>query len=313
MKIGIIGAGAIGSLFGGLLAENGNDVWLYNRRKEHVQVLKEKGLTIVSAEGRRTIPVKATTKPQDMGILDLAVILVKFPDTEKALEDVAGNLGRDTLVMTLQNGLGNVEKIMKKVERHRVIAGVTSHGSTLLAPGEIYHAGKGPTYLGALEETSVSRVQEVVDLFNRSGIDTKLSDNIIKMLWKKLVANVGINPLTALTGLPNGKLLFYPELADIMRGAVEETVRVAEAKGIDLELEDPFAYVASVCRATAENKSSMLQDVLNRRPTEIDAINGAVVREAEKLSEEVPFNRVLTNLVKVLERRYLEGSCSSSI
>ncbi len=304
MKVAVIGSGAMGCLYGGYLARSGVETWLYDVWPEHVQTMRERGLIIEDRDGEHTIPVRATLDVVEIGVVDLMIIFVKSTQTALAVENARSCIGPDTLVLTLQNGLGNIEAITAHVDSRQVLAGVTSNGCTLLGPGRIRHAGVGTTHIGPVTGVMTPAVAGVVDLFNGAGLTTEASPNAVGMLWTKLVTNVGINALTAITGLLNGQLLEHSELLEIMDGAIAEVERVAVARGIRLEVEDPKGHVRQVCRATAANRSSMLQDVSNKRRTEIDAINGAVVREATDLNINVPYNRILTNLVKVIEKTY---------
>ncbi|MGB9630214.1 MAG: ketopantoate reductase family protein, partial [Thermodesulfobacteriota bacterium] len=185
----------------------------------------------------------------------------------------------------------------------KVILGITGHGSTLLRPGHIRHAGWGKTYIGELDHQITDRVNHIAQMFTKAGIETEVSSNIHDLIWEKLFMNVGINALTALTGLKNGQLLDYPETVGLMEVLVSEAVEVGRKKGIRIE-GNPIEKVKGVAEATRENRSSMGQDFDHRRKTEIDAINGAIVREAEQLGISVPYNRMITGLIKVIEKTF---------
>lgn len=305
MKVAVLGAGAMGSLFGGLLAEAGNQVTLIDIWKEHVDAINTKGLKIDETKGVKIVKeVKATTDPSQVDPVELLIVFVKSTVTEVALESAKSIVGDNTTIITLQNGLGNIEKIEKAVGKGRVIAGVTSHGSTLLGPGRIRHAGQGDTYLGEIDGRITKRLNRIAEVFNRAGIKCRVETDILSLIWSKLIINVGINALTAITGLKNGDIVKYHETVEILEQAVKEAVRVAQSRGIKLQYDDPVAHTKEVCRLTAQNRSSMLQDVLNRRKTEIEMINGAVVREGEKAGIPTPVNRVLTNLVATIQKTY---------
>lgn len=293
-----MGAGAMGCLYGGLLAEAGVDVSLVDVLREHVDAINAKGLHITGVSGDRVVRVPATTNPETVGRVELVLLFVKSYDTAKAMRDSMPLIGGDTYVLTLQNGLGNLKAIAESVGAGRVLGGTTSHGSTLVGPGEIRHAGVGPTVVGALDRGSRGMAEKVADTFNRAGLLTRVSDDVRGDVWGKVLINLGINALTALTGLRNGQLLEVPELRRLMRLAVEEGMRVADADGVDLAPIDHVAHVYEVAEATAANRSSMLQDVERGRRTEIDALNGAVVGLGERLGVETPVNRALTALVK---------------
>jgi len=303
MKIAVIGAGAMGSLFGGKLSSVAS-VWLIDPWKEHIKAIQRHGLRLIEPEGEQVIRVKATTDPATVKErVDLALILVKSPHTEAAARTARSLLKEDGLVLTLQNGLGNLEVIARVVGAERAVQGVTAHGATLLGPGRVRHAGHGPTHLATRPEVE-ERMDQVADTFRRAGFETHLSADLEGLLWGKLIINVGINALTAILRVPNGALAEIDEARALMEEAVEEAVRVARAKGIGLPYDNPQRRVREVCLATAENLSSMLQDVLRRRPTEIEVINGAIVREAARFGIPTPVNRLLVQLVKAIEASY---------
>jgi len=301
MKVAIMGSGAMGSLFGGLLAEAGENVILIDVWKEHVDAINRSGLKIRGVDGDRVVEVKATTQPSEAGLVDLILIFVKSYDTRKAAIDALPMVSSNTVFLTLQNGLGNYEQIAEVVGSERVIAGTTAQGSTLIAPGEIYHAGSGITIIGEISGVVTTRVKRISEIFNRAGIKTEVSGNIQGVIWDKLIINVGINAITALTRMRNCELLEVPEVKEVARKAVMEAVKVAQKAGIKLEVKNPVEEVFRVARLTAKNKSSMLQDVERKRKTEIDAINGAIVILGKKYGVKTPVNETLTALIKGLE------------
>jgi 2-dehydropantoate 2-reductase len=209
----------------------------------------------------------------------------------------------DTIFLTLQNGLGNEEVICKQIDRKKVMLGITGHGATLLAPGHIRHAGWGKTLIGELDHRITDRALRIAQMFCNAEIETEVSPNIHDHVWGKLLVNVGINALTALTGFKNGQLMDHPETLRLMEKLVSEAAEVARRKGVHIE-ENPFDRVRKVAEATRENRSSMGQDFDHRRQTEIDAINGAIVREAQELGIPVPFNQAVTDLVKAIEKSF---------
>ena len=303
MKTVIMGAGAMGSLFGGLLALSGEEVWLVDIREDHIQALVSTGLTVEEGGKKQRIPVHATKEVASIGKADLILFLVKAYHTEKAVSDALVLQKEETVFLTLQNGLGNEEAICKRVDPRKVILGVTNQGATLLGPGRIRHAGWGKTYIGELDGKVTDRVTRFAQVFARAGIETEVSSNIQSLVWNKLFINVGINAVAAITGLRNGRLLDYPETLRLMEALVSEAVTVARKKGIPIE-GNPLETVKAVAEATKENRCSMGQDIDNRRKTEIDVINGAVVREAKRLGIAVPYNQMITDLVKVLEKSF---------
>jgi len=303
MKTVVIGAGAMGSLLGGLLTLSGEEVWLVDIWKENVGAMRSKGLTIEEKGKSLTVPVKAVTDITSIGKADLVVYFVKTYQTERAVLDSLVLQKEDTIFLTLQNGLGNEEVICEKVDQKKVMLGVTGQGATLLEPGHIRHAGWGKTFIGELHHRVTDRAIRVAQMLCHAGIETEASSNIHDRVWDKLFANVGINGLTALTGLKNGQLLDHPETLRLMETLVSEALEVARRKGIGIE-GNPIEKVKEAAEATRENRSSMGQDFDYKRRTEIDAINGAVVREAQRLGIPVPYNQMIADLIKVIEKRF---------
>jgi 2-dehydropantoate 2-reductase len=312
MKIAIVGPGAMGCLFAGLLAEAGQeDVWLLDRNEQRAREIAENGLRIEDVydksvpdclRGARSISgVKATANPQEIGVVDLVLICVKSYDTEGASHSVSPAVGGDTTVLTLQNGLTNVEVISHVLGADRVIAGVTSHGATMLGSGHVRHAGVGRTIIGEPAGGMSSRIKLIADILTSAGIRTEISRSIYDSIWTKLIINAAINPLTAITRLKNGELLEHDETGQLLSMTAEEAAVVARSAQPSLSVDDATSIVEAVCRATSSNISSMLQDILRQRRTEIGAINGAIVSKAKEMGGESPINETLTYLVKGIE------------
>ncbi len=306
MKIAIIGAGAMGCLYGGKLSTlDGNQVFLVDVWKDHVDAINNRGLIMEEGESQLLMDkVKAVTNAEDVGICDLAIIFVKSTLTGEAVKSNSAVFGPSTLVLTLQNGLGNIELIEKELGRQNIIAGTTAHGATMLGPGKMRHAGVGKTIIGELTGEKTQRLNELAKLFDQAGLEGEISDNVMGLLWDKLLVNVGINSLTALAEIHNGEILDYPELERILESSVGEAHSIALAKGIKLQHEDPIGHTKAVCKATATNKSSMFQDIIKGKITEIAMINGAVCREGESIGIATPVNSLLTNLI-LFKQRYL--------
>jgi 2-dehydropantoate 2-reductase len=289
----------MGSLFASRLSSC-CDVWLIGHWQAHLEAIRWDGLRLVFAHSVETHPIAVTSNPREAAGADLALVLVKSYQTEAAAETARQVLSPDGLVITLQNGLGNLEILADRVGVERATLGVTSAGATVLGPGQVRVAALGATTLGTRPEID-GRLRVVAELFNTAGFETILSSNLDGLVWGKLVVNAGINPLTALLRVPNGVLLDIPTAAELMAGAAQEAAQVAAVHGIQLPYADPVAQVRDVARRTATNRSSMLQDVLRRSRTEIDAINGAIARVAGQLGVPAPVNRTLAQLVRALE------------
>ena len=305
MKVTVVGAGAMGSLFGAMLAEAGNEVWLYDVWLEHVQAINENGLQIEREGNTRTVKVKATDDPQQIRQAELVIIFVKASRTKAAAETAQVIAGSDGSVMTLQNGMGNADIIAEFIDSEQILAGTTSHGATLLGPGSIRHAGCGPTTIGAWSQTEAGRQRagQVAEFFSRAGIETESVADVRSVVWNKLLINIGINAITALTNIKNGQILDLEITRELSRAAVLEAISVAQAENIKVQ-DDAIERVFKVAEATARNRSSMGQDVDNRRQTEIAAINGFIVREAKRLGLAVPVNFTLTALIETLQSHY---------
>ncbi|MGD8760347.1 MAG: 2-dehydropantoate 2-reductase [Anaerolineales bacterium] len=289
----IAGTGAMACLFGARLAVH-TDLTLLGTWPEGLAALKEKGITLVEADGsERTIPVRATDDPGQCVGVRQALVLVKSWQTERAARQLAECLSSEGVALTLQNGLGNLEQLQQILGAGRAALGVTTIGATLLGPGRVRAGGVGPTHMAVHP-----RLGWLIELLRKAGYEVEVAEDIESLIWGKLAINAGINPLTALLRMPNGELLARPHTQALMKAAAEETALVAAAKGVELPYAEPGNAVAEVARRTANNRSSMLQDVSRNAPTEIDAICGAVVKEGERLGIPTPVNWTLWYLVR---------------
>jgi 2-dehydropantoate 2-reductase len=290
----------MGSLFGSRL--NGlADVTLIGNWTEQIETVRRNGLTISYPDGRQThhtLPI--TSNLAEVPAADLALILVKSHQAARAARQAAQVLKPDGLALTLQNGLGNLEILAEAVGPQRAGLGITAQGATMLAPGQLYHAGQGPTHLAQIP-AQAERLAQVAALFTAAGLETTVVDNADSLVWGKLAINAGINPLTALLEVPNGALAEDERLRQMMAAAASEVAQVAAAQGIRLPYADAARRVAEVSQATASNRSSMLQDVSRAAPTEIEAISGAVVRFGRRLNIPTPVNEFLLRMVKAKE------------
>jgi 2-dehydropantoate 2-reductase len=303
MKIVIIGPGATGCLFAAYLARAQQDVWLLDYNEQRAKEIQSKGIK-VEGLSNFTAKVKITHKASEIGSADLFLVCVKAYDTEEAVKAIEKIVGVDTLVMTMQNGLGNVQTISEIVGEEKVLACVTSQGANVISWGQVRHAGKGETIIGRADGKILGRGREIYNIFNKAGIETKTTKDINAIIWSKLIINVGINALCSISRLRNGELLDYSGTRELLRSAVSEAVKVAKRKRIKLIYDDPIQKTESVCKATSTNICSMLADVLKKRRTEIDYINGAIVNQGKGLGIATPVNEMLTLLVKTIESSY---------
>jgi len=305
MNFLIAGPGAMGCLFAARLKKAGHEVTLLDYRPERASKINEQGIRVEGVTGEYNIHVHVTTE-DIMEYPDLVLVCVKAHQTQKAAEKIKALLGQEIRVLTLQNGVGNVEILSEVFGTEKVLGGTTAEGATLLDPGHIRHAGQGDTIIGP-EGKSNGPVARIVSAFTSAGFNSRSVKNVNDLIWGKLIINVGINALTAITRLKNGRLAEINGTKAVMEKAVQEAVAVANAKNIDLPYPDPQERVREVCRATAGNIASMLQDVLQKRITEVGFINGAIVREGEALGIHTPVNYTLTCLVETIQETYQES------
>jgi len=302
MNFLVVGPGAMGCLFANRLKRVGHYVTIADYKPERADFINLNGICIEESTGEECVHVPTVTR-RTAKEPDVALICVKANQTKKAAEEVASWIDLQTSILTLQNGLGNLELLEEVFGKGRVLGGVTAEGATLLGPGHAKHAGRGQTIIGPAG-TPDGPVAKIVQAFEGAGFDASSSDEVEALIWGKLIVNVGINALTAIIRVKNGQLPAIPGAKTVMERAVQEAVSIAHAKGIHLPYPDPFRRVLEVCGATAENKASMLQDVLAQRITEIQAINGAIVREGKKLGIPTPVNLTLTSLVEAVQDTY---------
>ena len=290
MNIVIFGAGAIGSLFGALLSKE-NNVLLIGR-KPHVSAIKKDGLII---DGKTNLKVKidANISVDNVASPDLLILTVKAYDTESAIKQARKIISKNTTVLSLQNGLNNIDKIKKFVECEKVIAGNTTHGAFFSKPGVIRHTGIGTTILGELNGCKTKRIDNIVNVFNAAGINTSVSKDVIKDIWIKAIVNSSINSLTTFFECKNGYLLDNPILENLVEEVCKESTNVAIAAGINLSYREMNKKTKDVINNTSENYSSMLQSFKKGNKTEIESINGALIDVGKKHGVDVPINEML--------------------
>jgi 2-dehydropantoate 2-reductase len=300
MNIVVVGAGALGSLFGGLLSKH-NTVVLLGRRP-HVTEIQHQGLQI-TGKTKLKMNVTAVDSIKDITISpDILLLTIKSYDTETAIQQVKSLIQENTIVILLQNGLDNIEKIKKYVDEKQILAGITTHGAFYEKPGHIQHTGTGKTILGELNGKQTPRLQALVHLFNESGIHTQITTDIYKELWVKAIINSSINPLTAFFQCTNGYLLENPILEKTVEQICDESTRVAQAEGIPVTTQEMIQQTKIVITETAQNHSSMLQSVQQGKQTEIDSINGKLVSIGKHHKIQTPLNEIMVSLMFSLKR-----------
>ncbi len=295
-RVLILGSGAMACLFAARLAAAGFEVALLGSWQSGLEALSQHGVRLTSLDGRQSVyRVFATADPSQVRGARVAIVLVKSWQTKRAAEQLQSCLAAEGVALTLQNGWGNREILSEVLGAERVALGVTTVGATLLAPGVVRQAGEGKIWLG-----EHPRLKSLMACFEQAGFDLEVSPNPEGLLWGKLVINAAINPLTALLGVPNGQLLSRPTARALLHRAAEEAVAVAKAQGITLPYADAIETVESIAWRTAENLSSMLQDVRRGAPTEIDAICGVLVRMGQQKGISTPTLETLWHLVRAL-------------
>ena len=311
MKMVVLGAGSLGSALGGVLAESGHEVWLITRNAAHVAAIEKNGLTLRTAGVDRHVKIHASTNAADAGMAEGVIVLVKSAQTRDAAIAAKSVAGAHTWVMSLQNGLGHEELLAEVFGKDRVLAGKTYCGGQIISPGHVICGVKGKdTHIGELAwngDGAISpRLQEIARAFNAAGIDTHMSDNIEGTLWDKLLINVATGALSGITRLSYGHLYATPELPAIAEMAVAEAMAVARAKGVRFSVRKPIdAWHKAGAGLPFEFKASILQTLERGQLTEIDFMNGAVVRLGAELGIPTPINCTLLACIKGIEKGLL--------
>ncbi len=303
MKITFIGAGSIGSLFGGLLKKSGVDVLLIGR-KDHVKSIMKNGLSISGLE-EFNVRVNASSNPLDAKGSDVIVITTKAYDTKNALAELLPILDEEVNVMSLQNGAGNLEEISRFLKKQKIIGAVTSMGAFLESPGIIKYMGKGTTIIGPLADENII-AKDLVKIFKNAGIDTKYTNNIEREIWTKVIINSAINPLASILNSENG-ILLEGNLLEIVREITEEGSVILEKNGIDIP-EDIFEKTVTVIINTSKNINSTLSDLRKGNKTEIDFISGKIVELGDKIGIPAPYNLALLDMIKYKKKQLMQKS-----
>ncbi|MBR0648814.1 ketopantoate reductase family protein [Roseomonas terrae] len=295
MKVAVMGAGSIGCYFGGLLARSGVPVTLIGRR-QHVDAVTERGLVLEMGGERHVVPMQATTDP--VGVADAEVVLfcVKSGDTESVGREITPHLRPDAAVLSFQNGVDNPDRL-RAVTGGTVVPVAVYVATAMAGPGHVQHHGRGELVMGPCP-----RDAEIAAHFEAAGIPTRVSANAIDALWAKLIVNCAYNALSALTQLPYARMIRTAEVEGVMKDIVAEAVAVADASGVSVP-QDILAAVLGLAATMPDQRSSTAQDLARGKPTEIDFLNGFVVRRGATLGIPTPVNRVLHTLVKAAEAK----------
>lgn len=305
MKIAIVGTGAMGSVYAALLAAAGNEVWAIDTDSNHIAAIARNGLRVSGASGDRTARVNATTIAKEAGRCDLVVIATKAMQAGEAAASARCLAGPETLVLTIQNGLGSADKVRSVLPQAHLAIGVAGgFGASFVAPGHVHHNGWELLRLGEASGSVSPLLERVAEVWMRAGFTVRLFDDIEQLVWEKLICNVCFSGTCALTGLTIGRVMDEPNAWQVARMCTLEAYEVARARGIKLGFDDPLAYVRQFGRAIPNAKPSMLLDHLARRPAEIDAINGAIPPAARALGLSAPANELVSAILRARESAF---------
>lgn len=304
MRIAVIGCGAMGSIYAGLLADAGNGVIAIHRGQAHVDAINTHGLRVEGASGDRTVKLPAMVAVPGQ-LVDMAIVAVKAAHVAEAGRNLAGLIGPETIVLTIQNGVGSADELAEHVPADRLCIGIAAaFGAIMKAPGHVFHNGMNVIRIGPYGRTPMADVERVAQVWRDAGFKTEAVADVVAMQWEKLICNAAYSAPCALTGLTVGELMDDAEMGPISRAAATEAWSVARALGIAMSVEDPIAHARAFAAAMPGARPSLLQDLEACRPSEIDVINGAVARFAKRAGVEAPVNATLTALVKQRERSF---------
>jgi 2-dehydropantoate 2-reductase len=306
LKIAIIGAGAMGSLFGGLLARVA-DVCLYDINAVHIAAIQQKGLIMAKGEETEIVHLRATTDPKAIGLMDAVIVFVKFPFTRQAMIDgLVSAIGPDTIVLTVQNGIGNVDIIREFVSDEQVMYGLSTLTSDLAGPGRIKMTTLDdvPTCIWPLANNITEKMSELGDLMFKAGLNTTITKDVDRQIWQKLTVNASQNTLCALLRQNVSGIMHTPASYEIAKQIIFEVAEIAQAKGINLSRQEALDHVMLVVRAVPQHVPSMAIDVKDGRQTEIACLNEAIVAEGKRLGIAAPMTEAVARMIRALQSNY---------
>ena len=304
MKIAILGTGAMGSVYAGLLASAGHDVWAVDTWKEHIEAIRQNGLRVEGASGDRTVRVHATTRAEEAGVCDLVILATKAMHVAQAAENAKALLGPNGVVLSIQNGLGGPDSAARVLGRERVVVGVVGgFGASIKAPGHAHHNGWELVRLGEFAGPVSARLEKIAEVWRSGGFKVKCFDDIDQLVWEKLICNVCFSGTCAVTERTVIEVIEDPDTWRIASGCASEAFAVAKARKVKLDFDEPVAYVRAFGMKIPNARPSMLLDHIAGRASEIDAINGAIPPAATAVGLAAPYNEVISGLVRAKERR----------
>ena len=305
MKIALIGCGAMGSLYGGYLSKV-HEVTVCDTSKTLIDAVNEKGILMEELNGETVVfkPACATTDSSTIGEQDLVITFVNYRFLEGALIQAKGMVGPNTIVLSLQNGMGNYDEIAQVIPEEPICCGTPAHGCIALEPGHVRHTGVGITAMGTIKG-KYADVERVAEALRMAGFEVEIKESVMEVIWHKLFANIAINAVTAILEQPNAVVAENKYAHEVAVKLVKEAVAVANATGLCFDVEAELKNTFDIAVATGQNRSSMLQCVETKRPTEIAIINGAVCRIGHELGIETPYNDMIVKLMEAKTSLYL--------
>jgi len=306
VKIAVVGVGAMGSVYSGLLGPAGHEVWALDVWAEHVEAIRSTGLRVEGASGDRIVRINATTDPTEVGPAELVVIATKAMDVEAAARAARHLLDAETVVLTIQNGVGAGERVASILGGDRVVIGVAGgFGASIVAPGHVHHHGLELLRFAELEGPATPRIDRIAEVWRGAGFNARTCEDAGRLIWEKVICNVGFSGTCALLELTIGEVISDPAAWWVAARCADEACAVARARGIALEIDDVPSYVRAYGEKIPGARPSMLLDLLAARRCEVDVINGAIAAVARELGLEAPVNETVTALVKAKESRIL--------
>lgn len=303
-KIGIVGAGAMGCVYGGNLAESGYDVWLLDVWQEHIGVIRKQGLHLAGASGDRMLQVNATTAVDDIGPCRVVIIATKAADVETAVRNAGSLITTETLVLTIQNGINNAERVARLMDPRNLFIGIAEgFGASIEKPGHAHHHGWEMIHIGHHRGGISQNLQALEQMWRQAGFNVRTYEDILPALWSKVVRNVAFSAICTVAGLKIGQVIANPYAWRIAKSCAKETVEVARLKNIALPFQDSETWIRDFGSKIPDARPSMLLDLEAGKPCEIDSLNGAVAEEAAALGIQAPVNKLMTILVKAMEDR----------
>ena len=300
MKIAIVGTGAMGSVYAGLLCKAGHDVWAIDTWQEHIDVISASGLSVSGASGRFVVDnLHVGGSPQDAGSCDVWVIATKAAAVEEVAAEIAPLLEPDSVVMAFQNGLGAGERVARHIPQENIVIGIAEgFGSSIPEPGYVHHEGMRLIRIGEMRGGMTDRVQRMEQVWRDAGFNVRAFADVTLMIWEKFLCNVTLSAPCAVFDVTVGELMSDPEAWRVALGCTSEGYRLAVAKGIQFSFDDPLRYVTEFAATIPHASPSMRLDHLARRPSEIAAINGQVVALSREIGLEAPYNETLCAILR---------------